>query len=98
MDIRARAARKPSGVRLLLSEAQVFGVANVRYVRIAIAILLLLAIIIFAAQNLQSVKVSFLKWSVNAPQVFVILGTYILGMITGWGLVELLKRSFRDRK
>ena len=67
-----------------------------RYVRMVIAIVLVVLIGVFAVQNLQSVKVSFIKWSVNAPQVFVILGTYVLGMVTGWGLVELLKRSFRE--
>jgi uncharacterized integral membrane protein len=69
----------------------------VRYVRIAIAVLLLIAITVFAVQNIEAVKVSFLMWSVNAPQVFVILGTYVLGMVTGWGLVELLKRAIRDK-
>ncbi len=69
-----------------------------RYVRITIAVLLLVAMIAFAAQNLESVQVSFLKWSVKAPQVFVILGTYVLGMVTGWGLVELLKRTLREQK
>lgn len=68
-----------------------------RYARIGIAVVLLVLIGIFAVQNLQAVKVSFLKWSVNAPQVFVILGTYFLGMVTGWGLVGMLKRAFRER-
>ena len=48
-------------------------------------------------QNIESVKVSFIVWSVNAPQVFVILGTYVLGMLTGWGLVEVLKRTLREK-
>ena len=69
-----------------------------RYIRITIVVVLLLAITVFAVQNIESVKVSFLKWSVNAPQVFIILGTYVLGMVTGWGLVEVLKRALRDRK
>lgn len=68
-----------------------------RYARIGIAVVLLVLIGIFAVQNLQAVKVSFLKWSVNAPQVFVILGTCFLGMVTGWGLVGMLKRAFRER-
>ena len=34
--------------------------------------------------------------SVNAPMVFVILGTYLLGMVSGWGLVEVLKRTLRE--
>lgn len=67
-----------------------------RYVRISITLLLLVVIVVFAVQNRKSVEVSFLVWSVNAPQVFIIVGTYVLGMVTGWGLVQLLKRSFRE--
>ena len=68
-----------------------------RYVKISIAVVLLVAMIVFAVQNIESVKVSFIVWSVNAPQVFVILGTYVLGMLTGWGLVEVLKRTLREK-
>ncbi len=67
-----------------------------RYVTGALAIVLLVAIAIFAVQNLEAVEVSFLTWSVNMPKVFVILGTYVLGMLSGWGLVELLKAFFRS--
>ena len=67
-----------------------------RYVRITIAVVLLVAMIVFGVQNLESVNVSFLIWSVDAPMVLVILGTYVLGMVSGWGLVELLKRSLRE--
>jgi len=67
-----------------------------RYVTGALAIVLLVAIAIFAVQNLDAVEVSFLTWSVNMPKVFVILGTYVLGMLSGWGLVELLKAFFRS--
>ncbi len=73
------------------------GAGKVRYVKITIAVLLLVAITVFAVQNRESVNVSFLTWSVQAPQVFVILGTYLLGMITGWGLVEFLKRTLREK-
>ena len=69
-----------------------------RYIRISIAVLLLIGITIFAVQNIKAVEVSFLIWSVDAPQVLVILGTYVLGMITGWGLVELLRRTLRENK
>jgi uncharacterized integral membrane protein len=65
-----------------------------RYVTGSIAVLLLGAIVIFAIQNRPSVEVSFLVWSVSLPKVFLILGTYVLGMVSGWGLLELLKRSF----
>ena len=65
-----------------------------RYVVAAISILLFLLVLIFSIQNLASVDVAFLRWSISMPKVFLILGTYVLGMLTGWGLVELIKRAF----
>ena len=65
-----------------------------RYVVAAISILLFLMILIFAVQNFEAVPVTFLKWSVSMPKIFLILGTYVLGMLTGWGLVEVVKRAF----
>ena len=86
-------------VHAVLTE-NVFGIGArpVKYVRITVAVLLLVAMLIFAVQNIESVKVAFLVWSVDAPQVFVILGTYVLGMVTGWGLVEVLRRLIRRKK
>ena len=55
---------------------------------------LLLVIRVFSVQNRASVDVSFLLWSVSLPKVFLILGTYLLGMLSCWGLVELIKRAF----
>jgi uncharacterized integral membrane protein len=63
-----------------------------RYVTGGLAVLLLVAIVIFSIQNRTAVDVSFLIWSVSIPKVFLILGTYLLGMISGWGLLELVKR------
>ena len=68
-----------------------------RYVTMTLAIALLLAIGIFAIQNLPRVDVSFLFWSFSMPKTVLILVTYFLGMVTGWGLVELVKMVVRDR-
>jgi len=65
-----------------------------RYIVGGISVLLFLLILIFAIQNFEAVPVIFLRWSVSMPKIFLILGTYILGMLTGWGLVEVLKRAF----
>jgi len=65
-----------------------------RYVVAVLSILLLLVIVIFSIQNRASVDVSFLVWTVGLPKVFLILTTYILGMLSGWGLVELIKSAF----
>jgi len=64
-----------------------------RYVTGALAILLLLAVLVFAIQNRETVGVSFLAWSFSIPKIFLILGTYVLGMLSGWGAVELMKRA-----
>jgi uncharacterized integral membrane protein len=65
-----------------------------RYLTGALGVLLLVIVIVFAAQNRQAVDVSFLVWTATLPKIFLILGTYLLGMLSGWGLLELLKRAF----
>jgi uncharacterized integral membrane protein len=50
----------------------------------------------FSIQNFGAVEVSFLVWSVSLSKVILILGMYLLGMLTGWGVVELVKRYFAE--
>ena len=64
-----------------------------RYVTGTLSILLLLAVLVFSLQNRDPVSLSFLAWSISTPKVFLILGTYVLGMLSGWGLVALVRRS-----
>ncbi len=66
-----------------------------RYVTGAIAAVALLAIAIFAIQNLAAVEVSFLVWSISISKCVVILGAYLFGMVSGWGLMELIKHLFQ---
>ena len=63
------------------------------YVTTALAVIALVATIIFAVQNLQVVEVDFLFWSLKMSKFLVILGTYVMGMLTGWGVVEFVKRN-----
>jgi len=65
-----------------------------RHVLDALWTLLLVIIRIFPAPNHASVDVSFLRWSMRMTTVFLILGTDLLGMLSGWGLVELIKKLF----
>lgn len=67
-----------------------------RYISGALAIIALVAIVIFSIQNLEAIDVSFLIWSASISKVIVIIGTYVLGMLTGWGLVELIKRFWAE--
>jgi hypothetical protein len=32
------------------------------------------------------------------PKIVLILGSYLAGMLTGWGVVDLVKRFIHDRK
>jgi uncharacterized integral membrane protein len=66
-----------------------------RYVTGALAILALVLIVVFSLQNLAAVDVSFLFWSVSAPKVLLVLGSYALGLVSGFGMVELIKWSAR---
>ncbi|MFN9373882.1 MAG: DUF1049 domain-containing protein [Planctomycetaceae bacterium] len=56
-----------------------------------IAALFAVVVLIFAVQNLGSVDVSFLIWSTTIPKVLLILGTYVLGVFSGWALLVLVK-------
>jgi uncharacterized integral membrane protein len=64
------------------------------YVMGTVAVLLLIVVVIFSIQNLEAIDVSFLVWSMSVPKFLLILGTYVLGMASGWGLVELVKQAF----
>jgi uncharacterized integral membrane protein len=64
------------------------------YVTSALAVLLLILVTIFAIQNFSTVDVALLFWSINVPKFVLILVVYVLGMLSGWGLVELVKAAF----
>jgi uncharacterized integral membrane protein len=64
------------------------------YVKGTLAVLLLIAVLVLAIQNRAGVDVSFLLWTFRSPKILLILGTYVFGMLSGWGLIELLKRLF----
>jgi uncharacterized integral membrane protein len=70
----------------------------VRYIKGALAVLALLAMIIFAVQNLEVISVTFLSWSMSIPKVLIIVGTYVLGMISGAWLFDFLKLLFQSNQ
>jgi len=67
------------------------------YITGALVAIVLLAIAAFSIQNLEAVEVSFLVWSISLSKVILILGMYILGMLTGWGMVGLVKKYFAKK-
>ena len=64
-----------------------------RWVHLAVVILLALATLIFAVQNFQTVTIAFLRFSVSLPLALQAVIIYLLGMATGGSLFSLLRRS-----
>jgi lipopolysaccharide assembly protein A len=69
-----------------------------RTVHLAIIILFVLAILIFAAQNFGSVTVAFLGFSVSAPLAVLAVIIYVLGMVTGSSLWALIRQSLHGAR
>jgi len=64
-------------------------------VYLVFTVLAISAVAVFAVQNRDPITVTFLTGSIEIPKVAVIVGSYILGMITGWGLFGLLKHAIK---
>jgi lipopolysaccharide assembly protein A len=66
--------------------------------RVLQALLLLIflsAVLVFSLQNTEVLTVRFLGWSTPAPEAFLIVSVYLLGMLSGWTVVAFLSRSLR---
>lgn len=62
-----------------------------RWVHTAVIAVLAIAFVIFAFQNLQSVTVAFLGFSMTLPLAILFIVIYLLGMATGgsaWALIR----------
>jgi putative membrane protein len=67
-----------------------------RWFYLTVIILLASATITFAAQNFQSVTVSFFLMSAQTPLAFAVV--YLLGAATGGTLLALLRRSIEGSR
>ena len=56
------------------------------------------AITLFAFQNGETISVSFLTASAQIPKFAVIIGSYLLGMVTGWGLIGFVRHAIKKSK
>ena len=75
--------------------------ANMRWVYLAVIVILALATLIFALQNFQSVTVSFLRLQLSSPLAVLIIIVYVLGMATGgsaWALMRWAWQGSREIK
>jgi uncharacterized integral membrane protein len=64
-----------------------------RFFYLVVLVILVGAIAIFAYQNSEPVNVLFLKWGMTTTLAAVAGAGYLLGMLSGWSVVGLFRRS-----
>jgi len=69
-----------------------------RWIYLAVIILIAAAAIIFALQNFEIVTMSFLGFNARVPLALLVVVTYLLGTATGGSLFALLRRSYEGSR
>ena len=65
-------------------------------IRLIVGIILGAVIVVFAAQNTETVSYTFIAWTLSAPRAVIVVAVFLIGLLTGW-LVTGLGRLFRRR-
>ena len=58
-------------------------------------VILVVALGYLAYENNHSTAVEAWTWRMDVPLPLLVLGVYLLGMVSGWWLVGMVKRSWR---
>ena len=69
-----------------------------RWIYLAVIILIAAATIIFALQNFEIVTMSFLSFNARAPLALLVAIVYLVGAATGGSLFALLRRSYEGSR
>ena len=69
-----------------------------RWLNTATIIVLAVAVLVFALQNLENVTLSFLGFRVTAPLAVQIIIVYLLGMATGGSAWALIRWAWRGQQ
>lgn len=69
-----------------------------RYLYIALIVIISAVVLLFKFQNLENVTVSFLAMSITVPISLLVIGIYILGMLTGGSLYAFFKTILSKAK
>ncbi|MDH6259461.1 hypothetical protein [Bradyrhizobium sp. BR13661] len=69
-----------------------------RWLYIAVIALFAAGTVIFAAQNFETVTISFFRMNLSLPLAVQTLVVYLLGAATGGSLFALLRRSYTGSK
>ena len=69
-----------------------------RWFNVAVISIFVIATLIFAAENFQSVTVSFLSYRISLPLAILVPVIYLLGMVTGGCVWALIRRALEGSK
>lgn len=69
-----------------------------RFVYIALIVVFTAVVLLFKVQNLDTVTVTLSSASITLPVSILVIGVYVLGMLTGSMLWSLLKTWFRGAR
>src|SRR5437667_424322 len=69
--------------------------APMRFLCFLVLLIVLIAIGVFALQNNEGITLRYLDQSVSTTLPLLIAAVYLLGMLSGWTVVGLLKRSLQ---
>ena len=69
-----------------------------RWIYLAVIVLIAAAAIIFALQNFEIVTMSFLGFNARVPLALLVAVAYLLGAATGGSLFALLRRSYQGSR
>lgn len=64
-----------------------------RFLCVLFLVLLTAAVAVFAYYNQEAVTMKFWEWTLAAPLSVVVGATYVLGMVSGWTLIRMVRRS-----
>ncbi len=67
-----------------------------RTLNVVFLVLLGAALAVFCVQNLSAVQVNYLAWNANIPIALLIFVVYLIGMVSGWGVFSLVRRTLND--
>jgi hypothetical protein len=79
-------------VRIFPMNAQ--GRGSMRWFYLLVLLAVVGVVVLFAFENLQEVPLQFLNQSVKSNVALVVGISYVLGMLSGWTVLGLLRRSF----
>jgi hypothetical protein len=65
-----------------------------RFICLLFLLAFVAAVAIFAHQNRQEVPLTFWDWTLTTSVAAVAGAAYLLGMLSGWSIVGVLRRSF----